>query len=247
MRRYFWWIIMADAISMSITYKLTYGRNILTEIPIFQMFGEWFGGRNNRQIEAPVRPQLQNEQQRPLLQPNQANQTNQLNQTNQQIKPNQPAKPNHPVKPNQQIIINQQSQQKISKDTKKPINDETDELDIDLLTENESHPDEKTQKIIEKSVNNSVIDGAEDAINKTDETNEVNETSEPNQVNETGETNKINEPVDTENISQTDSKDKDIGPKLTPENIDKYVINRNKIKIKLKTPDADIKSEDLNL
>src|SRR6185503_12253170 len=65
-RRYFWWIMLADAISMSITYKLAYGRNILTEIPLFQMFGEWFGGRAAPAIQAPVPPQPRQIQNPPL-------------------------------------------------------------------------------------------------------------------------------------------------------------------------------------
>src|SRR5439155_20421858 len=47
MRRYFWWIMIADAVAMSITYKIAYGRNILTELPLFQMIGEWAGVRPN--------------------------------------------------------------------------------------------------------------------------------------------------------------------------------------------------------
>lgn len=45
-RRYFWWIVLADAISMSIIYKLYYGRNILNEFPLFQTIRGWGGVGN---------------------------------------------------------------------------------------------------------------------------------------------------------------------------------------------------------
>src|SRR5438132_840105 len=56
LRRYFWWIILADAIAMAVTYKIAYGRNILTELPLFQMVGEWIGGRENPQPQPQPQP-----------------------------------------------------------------------------------------------------------------------------------------------------------------------------------------------
>src|SRR5690242_13686490 len=54
-RRYFWLIVLADATAMAITYKIAYGRNILTELPFFQVMGDWVGGRQeNRQPLPPI-------------------------------------------------------------------------------------------------------------------------------------------------------------------------------------------------
>ncbi len=42
-RYYFWWILLIDAIAMSVLYKLAYGRTIFSEIPLPEMIKDWVG------------------------------------------------------------------------------------------------------------------------------------------------------------------------------------------------------------
>ena len=196
-RRYFWWIVIADAISMAITYKLTYGRNILTELPLIEMVGEWIGGgRGNRNIR-PIEPEL-----------------------------GEPIKaqsfPDLPINSTKSRETNCISANKVNKE---------DELDIDLLTENESLPDPNSQDIVTsdppilpKVDNNEEIDNIEPVAN------EVNNLDEPNGPN-------------GKNEDEDEEEEEVTTPKLTSENINKYVINRSRLKLAA----IDIKSEDLNL
>jgi len=228
LRRYFWWIVLADAVAMSITYKIAYGRNILTEIPIFQALGEWVGGaRGERQ---PVVPQ-------PRV----------IAGTGNPVPQNTVAGPKLPP---QSTVTNKNTPTQKLQEKMKPttgLNDE--ELDIDLLTENESQPDEKTNQAVQQPQTNEV-DGEID-----DETENEGEPDESgSRINED-----IDEDIDDEidDESKTENDDQQTtpsssppeksspGPKLTPENITKYVINRSKLK--LKNTEVDIKSEDLNL
>lgn len=201
-RRYFWWIVIADALSMAITYKLAYGRNILTEIPLIEMVGEWIGGARDVGLDG----------------------------GNRNIRPTDPGlgEPIE-VKTLPDLSIHSTKLRETDLNSANKINKE-DELDIDLLTENESLPDQNSHNIMtnEPSVSPKAEDN-EEIDNTEPVANEVNNLDESGEPNGPDEKNEDEEEVDT--------------PKLTSENINKYVINRSRLKLAA----IDIKSEDLNL
>ena len=217
-RKYFWWIVMADAMAMAITYKLAYGRNILTEIPIFEMIGEWIGGtRETQPPQNNIQPHPQQLQANlPLIDKSQQMDKTQANVPINSVK-------NTTIEPN--------------KDDKT----QNDELDIDLLTENESQPDDQTIKVlVDKNIK------LDKTITKSDklDTEHEKDIIEPDEavidsVNVDEEIDPENENKETQSLP-VESPQK---PKLTSENLSKYVINRSKLKI----PAPEIKSEDLNL
>jgi hypothetical protein len=54
LRKYFWWILAADAVAMAISYKIAYGRNILNELPLFEVIRDLFGGHPAPPAPAPA-------------------------------------------------------------------------------------------------------------------------------------------------------------------------------------------------
>ncbi len=228
-RKYFFFVLMTDIILTISLAILSHGRNFLYQLPFPQALKELLGfTEENGQQTIP--------------------QT--IQQTIQ-----------HKVDP---IIINQnQSTQKnLSQSTSSPKliqsgikNQNENELDIDLLTENESQPDENTNNNIQQTNKNN--DNDENLINDNDENlidndenlideslnSETNSTISTNQSNNENNTSEYE--IQTENDILTEPTSIEEGPKLTPENINKYVINRSKLKIK--TNEVDIKSEDLKL
>ena len=221
-KKYFWWIVMADCIAMAITYKLAYGRNILTEIPIFQMVGDWIGGNNN---EPQPQPQLQPQPQPPLQshRPQSINtKTNVSDQTsNSSVQSAIQKTENH---------FNQQRSQ---------INN-NDDLDIDLLTENESQPGQTQSNQLHPDSDLAENDDVKSENIEYEETPIDNETTIEQIEDQLSNNSQLSN--DSQNSQQLLS---EMGPKLTSENINKYVINRSKLK--LKNTAAEIKSEDLNL
>ena len=108
------------------------------------------------------------------------------------------------------------------------------ELDIDLLTENGSNPDEKNFQVVQQhQTNENVVVGVDENSIKDIESNESESHSNcANETDNTSDRSKTPVPLSP-------------SPKLTLENITKYVINRSKLKIK--NADTDVKSSDLNL
>jgi hypothetical protein len=213
-RRYFWWIVLADAVGMAIIYKLYYGRNILTELPIFGGLGGLFGGGGAR--DQPQQPHRQ-----PLPQPQQPQ------RQPQQPQPQQPQQP----QPQQSQQFGQQE------------DNESSDLNIDLLTENESDPDPQSQQQMQMYGQMQV-----EGFNEEDELDE-DEVDEVDEVEY--EEDDVEELEEFEDDESNGSSDPLAGArfetKLTSNNIDKYVNNRNKLKLQLKKPETEINSTDLDL
>lgn len=93
LRRYFWYIFVADFIAVAILYKLFFGESIMHEIPFI---GEFYKGYNSLQPKQPPQPLLQPSQPpqqpiQPLQQPSQPQQPLQQPQQPIQIHPQLPA------------------------------------------------------------------------------------------------------------------------------------------------------------
>lgn len=212
-QRYFWWILLADSAAMSITYKLFYGRSILTELPLLGAFKGLFKKEENKEIIPTI--------------------------TNINI-PKIDETKNINITP-----INNKEQSKVQ--TKN-----SNELEIDLLTENES-----IKPVISKINNIETIDSTNHTLDtskqiKENNSNEIiinepsnikNDNKEIEQKNNQSE-NQQTSNSDISEINSSHSSTNSSGPKLTSENIDKYVINR---KLKIKQSELDIRSEDLDL
>ena len=252
-KRYFWWIFLADGIAMSVTYKIAYGRNILTELPLFTMINEWI---HPPPVNIPARANMAvgigaganmgggvgDAKNKPII--------NQKDDT--------------PIKTS---LLNRQLE---------------DELDIDLLTENESLPDANTLKQVEPKlseikpsatigvnaadvgVSDVDVDDFDDVVDDVviDDDDNVDNVDDDDDVDDVDDDAIDDDTIDDDAIDDVDNDvDVDVDVvdvddindvitdlptrRLTSENIDKYVIKRNPIK--LKPIDADIKSEDLNL
>lgn len=223
-QRYFWWVLIADSIAMSITYKLAYGRSILTELPLLEVIGGWFKGN---------RPELQPQLIVPAINPPA------ITILPKSINP-MPISMELDIKNKKLPVANM-------KDLVKNLPKNNDDLDIDLLTENES---------IKPIINNNLIPQPIVSDENIDEKDDINENKMEKEIKiesiiETKVENKSNTNMDVSDVSSLHSSNVSnnssgsSGPKLTTENIKKYVLNRDSLKIK--HSELDIKSEDLHL
>jgi hypothetical protein len=221
-RRYFWFIFAADLIAMSVLYKIAYGRTIFSEIPLPQMIGDLVG-----RGEVPLELDVPDPEPEPMIQ--------------NEPKVNDPLTLNKDTEP-----VNKASDIKntINVNDVRPLRvidpqNMIDELQIDLLTENEgSEPDPMTVSELDGHPTQSE---GESQLGDTDmemvETEDEDETSQ-NQQHES-------EPEHEQNVESDPESD---SPKLTSENINRYVKTKPKRTASPpKQPEIELQSADLNL
>ena len=219
-KRYFWWIVLVDAIAMSIIYKLYYGRNILTELPLFQIIRGWVTGENN---DTP--PNLPN---------------------------NVPKKTQKPISPKNTLPTPPLAQPQSTENNNKYGHlDDISELDIDILSENGSLPDQNDipkEKATQQVQQEEYVDyhsriEPPQAFEKIDIEDEIDD------ADTIGDIDNIGQLEDQSNESVTGSGDTPLSniqseTKLTAENIFKYVGKRKTIE---NNTHQSIHSDDLRI
>ncbi len=216
-RRYFWFVLAADLIAMSVLYKIAYGRTIFSEIPIPQMIGDLVG-----RAEVPLEINVPDPV--PVVNPpaDQAHDTKVVDVPVKTSKDKLEVPIASEVRPLR--VIDPQNM--------------IDELQIDLLTENEgAEPDPLTVAELDSQPNQSEAESQGGDFTE----------SQGGDLSEMGEMEETEEEDDTVQESETEHSDED-SPKLTSENIDRYVKTKPKrTHSPPKQPEIELQSADLNL